>query len=199
VRHGESTGNVEQKVQGQIDTDLTKAGVSQAKSLRDKLKRVHFDKVYSSDLCRARRTAEIITLERKLAVITTKALRERSFGKHQGKTYEQFNKTFAAIRKKIESLPHDKRFKTKFDKEVESDEEFVSRFIVYLRQISVANPKKTILVAAHGGVLRMLLIHLGWGTYDQLPPGTVKNTGYIKLLSDGVDFFVQKTFGVNKQ
>ena len=63
----------------------------------------------------------------------------------------------------------------------------------------IGNPGKTILVVSHGGVMRYLLIHLGFGTYTNLPTGSIGNTAYIKLETDGVDFFVKETKGITKK
>lgn len=56
IRHGESIANVERKFAGQTDSPLTPLGVEQAVAARIILKDIPFDKVYSSDLSRARDT-----------------------------------------------------------------------------------------------------------------------------------------------
>ena len=56
VRHGESMANVEHCFAGQTDSPLTNLGVEQAVAIRDVLKDIPFDKVYSSDLSRAHDT-----------------------------------------------------------------------------------------------------------------------------------------------
>ena len=71
-------------IQGHSDSPLTAQGITQAKELAKKLKNVKFDLIFSSDLLRAKRTAEIIALEHKLFVQTSKLLRERDFGINLG-------------------------------------------------------------------------------------------------------------------
>jgi broad specificity phosphatase PhoE len=147
---------------------------------------------------RARQTAQIVAFRRKLAVITTKALRERSFGAYEGTTGEQYE---AELKKELEefhSLPDKEKFKYSFPSNIEGIGETVGRVITWLREISVAYPGKKIMAVAHGGVLRLLLIHLGYGTYQQLPPYSIANTAYIILECDGVDFKIKETVGVNK-
>ena len=61
VRHGETSWNIERKVQGQTDIPLTETGVRQAEKVREELKDVAFDICYCSPLMRAKRTAEIVT------------------------------------------------------------------------------------------------------------------------------------------
>jgi probable phosphoglycerate mutase len=65
VRHGESTWNAESRLQGQCDPPLSAAGEEQARALRPLVEAlgVPADRVISSDLSRARRTAELLGLE----------------------------------------------------------------------------------------------------------------------------------------
>ncbi len=198
VRHGETEANVKRILQGHLDYPLTKDGIRQAKKAARKLSGVRFDEAFSSDLLRAKRTAEIITLEQNIAVKTSRLLRERSFGRLEGKSYQDYVNELKEIILQYEALSEKEKFSFKFREDIESDEEIVKRFITFLREIAVAYAGKTILIVSHGGMMRSLLIHLGFGTYETLTPGAVKNLGYIKLESDGVDFFIKETEGVEQ-
>src|SRR3989339_1397072 len=93
VRHGETEWNVQKIIQGHKDIPLNQKGEKQARRLAKKLVKIKFGVVFSSDLLRAKRTAEIVVLEKKIAVKTTKTLRERHFGRFEGKSWkERFNK-----------------------------------------------------------------------------------------------------------
>jgi len=59
IRHGESETNKEQKWTGWLDVHLTDNGKDDARDAGEFLERISFDKIYSSDLVRARETAEI--------------------------------------------------------------------------------------------------------------------------------------------
>src|SRR5262245_33677433 len=86
VRHGETDWNKKKLIQGQTNISLNETGEKQAKKIATKFKEINFDLAFSSDLLRAKRTTEIIALEKHLAVETTKALRERTFGKLEGQS-----------------------------------------------------------------------------------------------------------------
>ena len=58
VRHGETHWNKERRIQGQIDVPLNAKGIAQASAVADKLKPKTFNGIVSSDLSRARQTAE---------------------------------------------------------------------------------------------------------------------------------------------
>lgn len=194
VRHGETVLNVQKRVQGHLDSPLTPLGLKQVKKLAQKLKKIRFDAIFSSDLLRAKKTAQIIALEHKLAVATTKALRERKMGKLDGRPWELLDKYY----KKFEDLDNQTRFKTPLRYDVESDEAIIGRVITFLREIAISQPGKTILIATHGGLMKTLLIHLGFGTYDNFYGSFIENTAYFQLLSDGIDFFIKETFGIHK-
>lgn len=198
ARHGQTNWNLLQKLEGHKDSPLTKKGLEQAKSLAMKFKTVKFDAVFSSDLLRAKRTAEIISLEKKVTVKTTQALRERTFGDHEGRTFDEFMETFKDLIKLRETLTEKERYSFKLTPEIESDEELVSRMIVFLRQIAIAHLGKNVLIISHGGTMRALLIHLGFATQMELSFGAVTNLGLIKLQSDGVDFVIKETSGISK-
>ncbi|KAI0707771.1 phosphoglycerate mutase-like protein [Earliella scabrosa] len=87
VRHGETDHNREGIMQGQLDTALNAAGVEQARLAADALEDVPFGVAYSSDLERARKTAEIIVEKHPGLVLDTREdLRERYMGDWQGES-----------------------------------------------------------------------------------------------------------------
>jgi len=192
VRHGRTDWNDKELIQGHTDTKLNLEGKDSAKKLAKSFKNIKFDKIYSSDLSRAKQTAEIIALEHKLAVETTTALRERFFGNIEGESHVLFKE----MNEILDSLDDKARYSYKFNSNMlmESDEEVMNRFINFLREIAISHLGKTILIATHGGPMRILLAKLGIANYQKIV--WIENLGYIKLESDGVDFFVKETSGV---
>lgn len=199
VRHGQSEWNVTNLMQGRTSgVPLTKTGIRQAREIRDRFNQIKFAAIFSSDLLRARQTAQIIAFQRKLAVTTAKAIRERSFGKYEGKTLKQYQEDLKEMLDQFDALSDKDKFKFVYQHGIEGIGETVSRVITWLREVSVAYAGKNVLAVAHGGVLRLLLIHLGYGTYKQLPPFSIDNTGYVVLKSDGIDIEIKAVAGVHK-
>lgn len=201
IRHGESLGNAHYAKGGgplysnELGTDLSDLGVKQAQFIAKKLSKIHFDAIFSSDFIRAKRTAEIIALEQKLEVIATKVIRERNIGSLEGKMTSDVAKKIKLLQ---QGLSDEEKMKIKFVPDIESEDELASRFITFLREVAIAYQGKNILAVAHGNIMRSFLVHIGFAKYDELPFDSVKNTGYVKLESDGINFFVKETWGINK-
>ena len=84
VHHGETDWNRDGRWQGGSDTRLNDLGREQARALADELDG-NIDVVYSSDLARARETADIVAAKLQLEVRVDPRLRERSFGENEGR------------------------------------------------------------------------------------------------------------------
>lgn len=192
ARHGETEWNVKRLIQGTSDSPLTEKGIQDAKKIAKELKDIKFDLIFSSDLLRAKRTAEIVALENNLTVETNKLIQERNFGHMEGKTSNEYKKWMSAF----SNLTEIERFSHKSSEDIESDEEISTRLIQFIREIAIANPGKTILAISHGGIIKALLIKLGHGTYKTIR--NVSNGGYLKLETDGTDFFIKEVIGVLK-
>src|SRR3989344_2130504 len=127
VRHGESEWNVKGLLQGHSDSALTKKGINQAKLVGKALKNVYFNAIFSSDTLRASKTAEIIAMERNLAINTTELLRERNFGRWEGKPHSIFSNELKDSWEKYIKLSDNEKRIFKFP-DMESDEELIIRF-----------------------------------------------------------------------
>ncbi len=193
VRHGRTDWNTKGLIQGHTDTNINSEGKAQALELAKELKHLKFDRVFSSDLLRAKRTAEIIAKEHKLIVDTEKALREREFGIFEGKHWAKLGEE---IDRAITSLSDKERYSYKHHPSMESDEELMSRFLTFLREIAVVNAGKNVLVVTHGGPMRVLLTRFGI-VDKKIYFIEIANLAWVKLESDGVDFFIKETKGID--
>lgn len=84
VRHGESTYNVEGRLQGQSDTRLSPLGVGHAEAIAATLGKLEIDAVYSSPLSRAMETARPLAAALKLPIVEDARLKEIDIGIFQG-------------------------------------------------------------------------------------------------------------------
>lgn len=123
-------------------------------------------------------------------------MRERSFGEWEGRSEEEFLETNRHLIEKLKFLSEKEKQDFKLGNGYESNSEIARRFVTFLREISATYIGQTVLVVSHGSIMRSLLMLLGFATYDGLPSGSIQNTGYFVLESDGVDFFLKKTEGI---
>lgn len=148
VRHGETDWNGEKRIQGQIDIDLNAAGEAQARALRAALSCHSFAAIYSSDLLRAWRTAQIATRGLEIAVSPAPTFRERHFGVMQGSTARE-----ASLRRP-EAHRHHQARTPDYDYETgESLIDFAARISVALDDLARRHAGASVLVFTHGGVL----------------------------------------------
>jgi probable phosphoglycerate mutase len=87
IRHGETSWNVDARIQGHLDIPLNDVGLWQAQRAGAALADEHFDAIYSSDLKRARETAKALGQATGCPVQPDTGLRERCFGSFEGRTF----------------------------------------------------------------------------------------------------------------
>ncbi len=157
IRHGQSTWNAEDRWQGQADPPLTEAGRASAQRLAQELAAYGFAMVATSDLERARQTAEILVRELALPSPTiVSELRERDVGEWTGKTSVEIERSWPGWvkrwrREELVSLPGG-----------ESRDAFDRRVLGALANICrSAGDDEKVLVVAHAGTLRALQRHAG--------------------------------------
>ena len=151
IRHGETSWNVDTRIQGHLDIPLSANGRWQAERLAGALKGEPLAAIYASDLARAWETAQYLGRAQGLAVIKEIGLRERGFGDFQGKTFAE-----------IEALlPEQSRRWRKRDPEFsphggESLVALRSRVISAVQRLAMLHPGEQIAMVGHGGVMDVL-------------------------------------------
>ncbi|HEY9276336.1 MAG: hypothetical protein RLY74_202 [Actinomycetota bacterium] len=85
-RHGQTDWNLENRFQGHSDIPLNETGIAQARRAAPLLMGLRPSKIVSSDLIRARQTAEALSEISKLQVLIDVGLRETNGGKWEGRT-----------------------------------------------------------------------------------------------------------------
>ena len=151
IRHGETTWNRATRIQGHTDIPLSELGLAQARRLAEALVDEPLAAIYSSDLSRARQTAEALAGAQRLSVQIDPGLRERAFGAFEGLSWEQI----------AQDHPEDSaRWRRREpDFQVGGGESLVTfsaRCLAAARRAVAAHPGQSIALVAHGGVLDCL-------------------------------------------
>ena len=89
MRHGETTWNRAQRLQGHRDIPLSDVGRAQAVDAAPSLVALRPEVIVASDLCRAQQTAEAVATLTNLPVGVDRRLRETSMGKWEGLTRDE--------------------------------------------------------------------------------------------------------------
>ena len=169
LRHGQSQWNLENRFTGWKNVPLTEKGETEAKKAGELLKKhnIHVDRVFSSVLERANRTAEIAIIHaelnnllenNKLIMTCSEKLNERDYGDLVGlnkqETADKFGKDQVHIWRRSYDTPPPNG---------ESLKDVVERVSPYFEEYikPALNLGENILIAAHGNSLRAMMIELG--------------------------------------
>lgn len=152
VRHGQTLWNQIKKYQGFSDIPLNETGRQQAWKVAERLAREEIRAIYSSDLCRAVQTAEAIGQKHGLPVQQNPAFREMNFGLWEGLTYEEIMEKWGNELSAIYAQP-EQGMVPEGETFLEVQERAWLGFIACVNQ----HPGQTIVIAAHGGSIRLLL------------------------------------------
>ncbi|HEY7320243.1 MAG TPA: histidine phosphatase family protein [Candidatus Binatia bacterium] len=94
VRHGATDWNLQGRCQGATDLDLNEIGIRQAKQIAAALKNEAIHGIYSSNLKRARQTAQFFSLHHQLPVQIETDVRELDHGELEGLTFAEIKETY---------------------------------------------------------------------------------------------------------
>ena len=157
VRHGESEFNHARRFAGFIDIGLTEQGCRQVEKLRERLSGEKIDAVYSSDLKRAVRTAEIATEGRNLAITTCPELREINYGDVDGLPFSEIKARFPDLAKQLSVSELELEFPGG-----ETFTAFVDRVATFKERLVKHSQSDTLLVVAHGGPVESTAVLDAW-------------------------------------
>lgn len=152
VRHGASLWNEEGRIQGHQDVPLSSEGYQQARAVAERLVQIPFAEVYTSDLQRAKSTAEEIARRRGLSPICLQDLRERFLGEWEGLSLQEVQEKYADLLTLYRSDP------------VQYNPPGAETFLELQKRVSRAiekivedHPQETIVVVSHGGPIRVFI------------------------------------------
>jgi broad specificity phosphatase PhoE len=159
VRHGETAWNRKKRLQGQTDIPLNGYGEELAQETAKALKSVSFDRVFSSPLIRAERTAEILTAGSGLPILTDSRLTEMNFGIAEGLPLP-FIRRFSFLR--IYKCFYDPAHYTRPVPGGELIKDVKKRGMDFLCDaiLPLESTCSSILITAHGGIIRGIISSL---------------------------------------
>jgi broad specificity phosphatase PhoE len=152
ARHGETDDNIEPiRIQGRIDTPLNDTGRAQAHELAAKVEGEGITGIWSSQLSRARETAEIVGRRIGLGPVIDPRLAEGNRGRLEGRLWQEVERSEPNLYQAWRAAGEEFRFP-----EGESLKEQQDRVLTALSEIRAAAPGPS-LVVCHGGSIRVVL------------------------------------------
>ena len=154
VRHGDTDYNHNRRFLGHTDIEMSAFGIKQVMRLRDYIAGEKINAVFSSDLKRTIKTAEILTAGRKLDIVLCPELREVNYGECEGLSFGQIGEQYPDVAAKCLNFnleldfPGGEDFKT-----------FIKRTRSFLKRLKNQPANNTVLVVSHGGPLKTLICH----------------------------------------
>lgn len=180
IRHGETDWNAAGRWQGHEDIPLNENGRQQARALGRKLASWPIKAVYSSDLKRARETAEIVGRPLGLTPILDVELRERHGGFFQGLNRDEIRSDYAEQWRILVSGEEVEG--------VEGNTAVQERVWRAFERIVAAHEGEMVALVSHGASLGLLLAKALGFTLGQRPRFTMRqNTGLniVEVSEDG--------------
>jgi probable phosphoglycerate mutase len=147
ARHGETDWNRDRRFQGHADPPLNDAGREQARALAEELAGERIDFVYTSDLVRARETAEIVAARFDADVLLLRELREIDVGEWEGLTWPEIEERYPEGARSWRERGYGWE-------SGESYEQLGERVVAALTRIAADHPEERVLVVGHGGTIR---------------------------------------------
>jgi alpha-ribazole phosphatase len=152
VRHGVTSWNHVHRYQGHTDIVLSEDGIKQAYALKERFSNTPVEAIYSSDLLRAVKTAEIINEAHGLPLHTCPELREINFGIWEGLTFTEITKRYPELSQKWLTGPHLVKLP-----EGENVAQVQARGMEATQQIIASHPDGQVIVVAHGVIIATIL------------------------------------------
>jgi broad specificity phosphatase PhoE len=149
ARHGETDWNAAKRWQGHADRPLNDRGRRQTAALAERLRETRLDGVYSSDLRRARDTAQVVADAQGLEVRTMPQLREVDVGSWSGLSRAEAEDRYPG------GFQRWKDGQPGWD-DGETYEAMSERVLGAIHRIAADHPDRPALVVAHGGPIRAI-------------------------------------------
>jgi broad specificity phosphatase PhoE len=149
LRHGETDWNRDGRFQGHADPPLNAKGREQARTLAAELAGEGIELVYTSDLARARETAEIVAERLGASVVALRELREIDVGEWQGLTWPEVEERYPDAARNWHERGHGWQSGESYD-------DLAERVLGTLRRIAGDHPAQRVLIVGHGGTVRVV-------------------------------------------
>lgn len=149
IRHGETSHNAGGRIQGWLDVPLNETGVWQAMRVGERFRNKAIQVIYSSDLSRARDTAQAIGDALGLTPVLDTRLREYNMGRWTGLTGDEIQASTPGF------VPHGESETPIPDGE--SAQDMHARVAPFLQEVLAKHAGERVIAVSHGGTLGLVV------------------------------------------
>lgn len=181
IRHAESMGNVEEFFQGSLDVEVSPKGLKQLEELKERFKNnIKLDKIYTSPLKRAVKTALYVNYYQHLDLIRIPELAEINAGGFEGKKWSDlpvlYPQEFHDWKENQENFQSPNG---------ESMKDVYNRMVSAMNKIISESRDKTIAVISHGCAIKTYQCYLMGKSLSYMSQiGWADNTSVSEIIFD---------------
>jgi probable phosphoglycerate mutase len=184
IRHGQTTGDVEDRYGGDYEDHLTEGGREQARALAEKLRHSGIEIIFCSPKVRARETAEIVADAIGCRVEVVKDIRERNnYGALTGmvkqEAREKHPEHVEALKDRRHAVPGSEGYEP-FGERVTNALDAITR-----------EPYRTVAILSHGGPISYIFREI-----LKLGETKIDDCGFVELEKNGEQFSVVRMDGI---
>jgi broad specificity phosphatase PhoE len=184
IRHGETTGDIEDRYGGAYDDHLSDRGVRQVKSLAEKISSSGIQKIFVSSLIRARKTANILNEKLKVDVESIPGIRERNlYGVLSGMVRSDAKEKFPKLVEKLSNYRNTIKGAESYD--------VSRRRMIKAFKKTLKSKERIIAIVTHGGPIKTI-----FREFLRMEVETVSDCGYSVLETVNGEVKLLKTSGI---
>lgn len=177
TRHGETEWNVEKRMQGRKNSNLTETGMLQAKQLGERMKDMEIDVIFSSPSGRAMHTAQLIKGDRDIPIVADEHLYEIDMGVWEGHTQVELQEKYSKEFDLFWNAPH--QYETK------SGESFYDARIRVLKGLEYILKKhegESVLIVSHAITSLLMMGHFEQRSIENIWNGPFMHSASLSMV-----------------
>ena len=180
IRHAESMGNVEEFFQGSLDVEVSPKGLRQLEELKERFKNIKLDRIYTSPLKRAVKTARYVNFYQHIDLIKIPELSEINAGGFQGEKWSDLPLLYPQEYRDWKE--NQENFQSP---DGESMKDVYNRMTGAMNKIISENKNRTIAVISHGCAIKTYQCYLMGKSLSYMSQiGWADNTSVSEIVFD---------------
>ncbi|MGG2092480.1 phosphoserine phosphatase 1 [Bacillus sp. S13(2024)] len=177
TRHGETEWNVEKRMQGRKNSNLTETGMLQAKQLGNRMKNMPLDIIYSSPSGRTMHTAQLIRGDRDIPIVADEHLYEIDMGVWEGYTQVELQEKYPKEFDLFWNAPH--QYESNLG---ENFYDTKARVLKGLEYILKKHEGESVLIVSHAVTSLLMMGHFEQRSIEKIWDGPFMHSASLSMI-----------------